>query len=223
MNLPPVGSKVTFTWEGTKRRGVITGRQGSEIFIRGREGPEIFPTVTIVIEDGTGKEFLFMDQDHDLTPVDAPVDATRGVTGSVEPGDPAGAFEAFREALRGHLHDEDELAEALTAFDACLNVARRLPPYMGQPLEVKPGVYRHYKGGLYVVTGCAVHHETRTPMVIYVSLEHGSVNVRPVFGTPQDPDGFSDYVGKNAYTDQVSRFLRVASATDQKLKDRNLL
>lgn len=46
--------------------------------------------------------------------------------------------------------------------------------------EVKPGVYRHYKGGLYEVYGVAVHTETEEEFVVYRSL-YGTyrLNVRP--------------------------------------------
>lgn len=48
--------------------------------------------------------------------------------------------------------------------------------------EIRPGIYRHYKGGLYEVTGTASHSETLEPMVVYRALygEHG-LWVRPAF------------------------------------------
>jgi len=48
------------------------------------------------------------------------------------------------------------------------------------------GVYRHYKGGLYRVLFIARQHDTRDPMVVYVSMEHASINVRPLRG----PEGW---------------------------------
>lgn len=59
-------------------------------------------------------------------------------------------------------------------------------------LGIKPGIYRHYKGGLYTVFGLVTHHETRQRMVLYVSLTTGTFTVRPLVGTKQDPDGFND-------------------------------
>jgi hypothetical protein len=56
--------------------------------------------------------------------------------------------------------------------------------------ELKTGLYCHYKGGLHTVIGVAFHHHTREPFVLYVSHDHGSLNVRPLRGTEQDPDGF---------------------------------
>lgn len=36
--------------------------------------------------------------------------------------------------------------------------------------QVKPGIYRHYKGNLYEVYGVAVHSETEERLVVYRSL-----------------------------------------------------
>lgn len=55
-----------------------------------------------------------------------------------------------------------------------------------------PGLYKHYRGGAYVALCLAVHHETRLPMVVYISLTYGSTNVRPIIGWPGDEDGFLD-------------------------------
>lgn len=35
---------------------------------------------------------------------------------------------------------------------------------------VKPGLYRHFKGGQYLVIGVAMHTETLEPMVVYLPL-----------------------------------------------------
>lgn len=44
-----------------------------------------------------------------------------------------------------------------------------------------PGIYKHYKGGLYEVVGVATHSETEERQVVYRSL-YGTyrLNVRPL-------------------------------------------
>ena len=55
-----------------------------------------------------------------------------------------------------------------------------------EPTTLQPGQYRHYKGGLYEVTGIARHTETLEAMVVYKSLnqskeyEAGSLWIRPL-------------------------------------------
>lgn len=47
--------------------------------------------------------------------------------------------------------------------------------------SIKPGVYRHYKGKDYLVTGLAHHSETREPLVVYRCLyDDYSLWVRPL-------------------------------------------
>jgi hypothetical protein len=48
---------------------------------------------------------------------------------------------------------------------------------------LKPGVYRHYKGNLYWVTGVAKHSETEEELVVYKALyqpEGENLWVRPL-------------------------------------------
>ncbi|HEY9035430.1 MAG TPA: DUF1653 domain-containing protein [Pseudomonadales bacterium] len=47
--------------------------------------------------------------------------------------------------------------------------------------SIKPGIYQHYKGGLYQVLEVARHSETLEPLVVYRALygEHG-LWVRPL-------------------------------------------
>ena len=37
--------------------------------------------------------------------------------------------------------------------------------------EIQPGIYRHYKGGLYLVYGYATHSETKESFVVYQALQ----------------------------------------------------
>lgn len=48
---------------------------------------------------------------------------------------------------------------------------------MGEMVE--PGIYRHYKGGLYEVFFEAKHTETGEWVVAYRNIEHGTYYVRP--------------------------------------------
>ena len=46
--------------------------------------------------------------------------------------------------------------------------------------EIRPGKYRHFKGGLYRVVGMARHSETLQPLVVYEALYgDGGLWVRP--------------------------------------------
>ena len=47
-------------------------------------------------------------------------------------------------------------------------------------MELKPGLYRHFKGNLYRLLFVAKHSETLEPMVVYQALYgEGGVWVRP--------------------------------------------
>lgn len=49
------------------------------------------------------------------------------------------------------------------------------------PAALKPGRYRHFKGGEYQVHGVATHSETREPLVVYTPLYgEGGLWVRPL-------------------------------------------
>lgn len=62
--------------------------------------------------------------------------------------------------------------------------------------EFKQGIYKHYKTqGLYHALCLVKHHDSREDYVLYSSLEHGTLNIRPLFGYDKDPDGFFDVVG----------------------------
>jgi hypothetical protein len=52
---------------------------------------------------------------------------------------------------------------------------------MDATVELKPGRYRHYKGGEYAVQGSATHSETGEQLVVYSPLYgSGGLWVRPL-------------------------------------------
>ena len=52
--------------------------------------------------------------------------------------------------------------------------------FLGGIMELKPGKYRHFKGGEYELVGIARHSETLEPMVVYRALYgEGGLWVRP--------------------------------------------
>ncbi|MCB1616059.1 MAG: DUF1653 domain-containing protein [Pseudomonadales bacterium] len=51
---------------------------------------------------------------------------------------------------------------------------------MDKQQDIRPGYYRHYKGGLYRVLGCARHTESLEHVVVYRALYgEGGLWVRP--------------------------------------------
>jgi len=45
---------------------------------------------------------------------------------------------------------------------------------------IKPGRYRHYKGGVYVVLFTASSSEDNKPYVVYMNETHGTYYIRPL-------------------------------------------
>jgi hypothetical protein len=90
--------------------------------------------------------------------------------------------------------------------------------------EFKLGLYEHYKGGRYSAIALVTHHETRAPMVLYVSHTYGGVNVRPLVGWTGDADGFVDTVSvrlEGLGNQQLQRFKYIGPLpSDTPLKDR---
>jgi hypothetical protein len=85
--------------------------------------------------------------------------------------------------------------------------------------DFRPGLYRHYKGGLYTALGLITHHDKRLPMVKYVSHTYGGENVRPLHGWPEDPDGW--FVPVVVDGKEVPRFVFVGDLpSDVKITER---
>lgn len=70
--------------------------------------------------------------------------------------------------------------------------------------EIKPGIYRHFKGNQYEVLYTAKHSETLEPMVVYKALYgDGAVWVRPASMWSQEVEYFGKtvprflYIGEN--------------------------
>ena len=70
-------------------------------------------------------------------------------------------------------------------------------------MDIKPGIYRHFKGNRYEVIGIARHSETMEPMVVYRALYgEGGLWVRPahMWNEQVERDGYSgprfQYIGE---------------------------
>jgi hypothetical protein len=46
------------------------------------------------------------------------------------------------------------------------------------PSNFKPGLYRHYKGGVYTAIQLVRHHEKKEPYVVYLSMNNGRMYLR---------------------------------------------
>lgn len=64
------------------------------------------------------------------------------------------------------------------------------------PEDFKPGIYDHYKGGIYVALFVVAHHESGERFVAYVSCDHKTTRVREL-ATP-GKDSWCDVVGRGS-------------------------
>ena len=62
------------------------------------------------------------------------------------------------------------------------------------------GMYRHYKGKLYQVLGMVTHSETKEPLVLYRSVQEGTLWARP--------EKMWNELVKDAQGNEVLRFSR---------------
>ncbi len=51
-------------------------------------------------------------------------------------------------------------------------------------MDIKKGIYKHYKGNLYEVLGIALHSETLEKMVIYKALYESEFGKNVIFARP---------------------------------------
>ena len=79
---------------------------------------------------------------------------------------------------------------------------------MEQSNEVKRGIYRHFKGGIYEVLEIATHSETMEELVVYRNRESGKWWVRPasMWNETVERDGHSylrfTYLGNSNETEE---------------------
>lgn len=45
---------------------------------------------------------------------------------------------------------------------------------------LKPGRYKHYRGGIYIVLFTAAHSDDGKPYVVYMNEKHGTYYIRPL-------------------------------------------
>lgn len=70
-------------------------------------------------------------------------------------------------------------------------------------MEIKPGIYKHYKGNKYEVIGTANHSETLQKLVIYKGLYNSEkFGNQPLWARPAEE--FLETI--NIYNKQIKRF-----------------
>jgi cyclomaltodextrinase len=73
----------------------------------------------------------------------------------------------------------------------------------GRAVELKPGRYRHFKGGEYAVQGIATHSETGEQLVVYTPLYgEGGLWVRPLSMFLETVDRDDEEIPRFTYIDR---------------------
>ena len=67
-------------------------------------------------------------------------------------------------------------------------------------IKIKPGIYRHFKGGEYKFIGVGKHSETQEDFVVYQSLADKEFWIRPL-------NNFTEEIEKDGY--KAPRFVWV--------------
>ena len=86
-------------------------------------------------------------------------------------------------SLSEYGREEDLLdIEDSLIYESEIAAIELLPTYEEACAAIKPGRYRHFKGGLYEVLGVARHSEDETAQVVYRALYgEGGLWVRPAY------------------------------------------
>lgn len=79
------------------------------------------------------------------------------------------------------------------------------PQLCSTNLQIRTGVYRHYKGGLYEVLSIATHSESQESLVIYRSLSVGQIWARPCSMFTEDVCVEGNVVPRFEWVEPVSR------------------
>ena len=70
--------------------------------------------------------------------------------------------------------------------------------------EIEPGIYEHYKGNRYEVTGVATHSETLAKLVVYQALYgEGGLWVRPLEMFTEDVEVEGESVPRFRFIDNI--------------------
>ena len=84
---------------------------------------------------------------------------------------------------------------------------------------MRPGVYRHFKGGIYFVLGTVLHSESQVEMVVYVNLATRARYVRPttMFEEIVDRDGYKGprFARITDWEAAIQQLVQVSRTTDE--------